>query len=173
MRIILDLVRNRVTVVLLLVLALVVLTGCSGSILSSPDADVFQGLDPTVVSEVLANPTARAKIEGWPKEDQPGLAQGITMSFIVCRDLLKDYQQWQQTGIPPTLKPLPQPTNPDPLTAEHWELRYLAIKETIESGDPKQLRDFLTGNPSCGEWIPAQPGDISGPTIEDIVLGRI
>ena len=158
---------------LLLALCLNLLAGCSSSVLSSPDADVFKGLDPAVVSEVLANPAARTKIERRPKEDQPGLAQGIVMSFIVCRDLLKDYQQWQQAGIAPTLKPLPRPTNPDPLTAEHWELRYIDIKETIESGDPEELRDFLTGNPSCGEWIPAQPGDISGPTIEDVVLGRI
>ena len=158
---------------LLLVLCLNLLTGCSDSILSSPDADIFQGLDPTVVSEVLANPAARAKIETEPKDRQLSLAQGITMSFIVCRDLLKDYQQWQQTGIAPTLKQLPKPTNPDPLTAEHWELSYLDIKESIESGDPEELRDFLTGEASCGEWIPAQPGDISGPTIEDVILGRI
>ena len=158
---------------LLLALCLNLLAGCSDSILSSPDADVFQGLDPTVVSEVLANPAARAKIETEPKEGQPGLAQGIVMNFIVCRDLLKDYQQWQQTGIAPTLKPLPRPTNPDPLTDEDWELSYLDIKESIESGDPEELRDLLTGNPSCGEWIPAQPGDISGPTIEDVILGRI
>ena len=156
-----------------LALCINLFAGCSGSILSSPDSDVFQGLDPAVVSEILENPTVRTKIERRPKEDQPGLAQGIAINFIVCRDMLHDYQQWQNTGIAPTLRPLPRPSNPDPLTADHWELRYIDIKESIESGDPEQLRDFLTGEGSCGEWIPAQPGDISGPTIEDVVLGRI
>ena len=158
---------------LLLSLCLNLLAGCSDSILSSPDSDIFQGLDPTVVSEVLENPAVRAKIERWAKEDQPGLAQGIVINFIVCRDMLYDYQQWQNTGIAPTLRPLPRPANPDPITAEDWELIYIDIKGSIESGDPEQLRDLLTGEGSCGEWIPAQPGDISGPTIEDIVLGRI
>lgn len=157
---------------LLLALCLNLLAGCSSSILSSPDADVFQGLDPTVVSEVLANPTVRTKIETEPKERQPSLAQGIVINFIVCRDLLKDYQQWQLTGIAPTLKPLPQPTNPDPLTTEGWELKYSGIKEGVDSGDPENLRDWLIGEGRCGEWIPAQPGDITGPTIEDIILGR-
>ena len=158
---------------LLLALCLNLLTGCSDSILSSPDADVFQGLDPTVVSEVLANPTVRTKIERRAKDEQPGLAQGIVINFIVCRDMLRVYQEWQRSGVPPKLQPLPHHANPDPITAESWELKYSGIKESADSGDPENLRDWLIGEGRCGEWIPAQPGDISGPTIEDVVLGRI
>lgn len=52
-------------------------------------------------------------------------------------------------------------------------LKYSGIKKSVESRDPENLRDRLIGEGRCGEWIPAQPGDVSGPTIEDIVLGRI
>ena len=43
------------------------LVGCSGNILSSPDSAVFEGLDPTVVSEVLDNPPFASKWNEHPK----------------------------------------------------------------------------------------------------------
>lgn len=86
------------TRIAMLAFCMTFLVGCSGSILSSPDSVVFDGLDPTVASEVLENPSARIKIERAPEEIQPGLARG--------------------------------------------------------------------------EWIPAQPGDVSGPTIKGVVLGN-
>lgn len=86
--------------------------------------------------------------------------------------MLRAYQSWIKTGTPPTLNLLPIPANPDADTTKHWEMRYSDILTSIESGDPEQLRNWIIGDGSCGEWIPAQPGDTFGPTIEGVVLGN-
>jgi hypothetical protein len=31
------------------------------------------------------------------------------------------------------------------------------------------LRQMLTGEGTCGTWVPARPGDVDGPTIAEIV----
>lgn len=159
------------TRVALLAFCITLLAGCSNNVLSSPDSAVFDGIDPAVVSEVLENPAVRIKVERAPKEIRPGFAQSIAINFIVCRDMLRVYRQWTATGAAPSLKPLPILPNPDPATTAHWEMRYADISASAESGEPEQLRDWLTGDGSHGEWIPARPGDIFGPTIADIVLG--
>lgn len=155
----------------LIACCLAVLTGCGqGSI--SKDADYFEGLDPSVVAEVLANPVAMQKIEQEPVDTHESLAQGGVRNFIVCRDALRVYQEWLRTGIQPTLAPLPMPDHPREPSHSLWKQDYARLVDLVRSGDPEQLRTrWLTGNGSCGQWIPAKPGDVSGPTIEDVVEG--
>lgn len=54
---------NTTIRVALLAACITFLAGCSNSVLSSPDSAVFDGIDPTVVSEVLENPAVHIKVE--------------------------------------------------------------------------------------------------------------
>ena len=150
--------------------AALLLTGCSSKA-ASPDADspAFAGLDVNVVAEVLENPTAVERIKGEPDDTQDSMAQGIARNFIVCRNALDVYQTWIDTGVRPDLAPLPMPDNPVDPSARLWESDYASLEARAESGDPANLRDWLTLEGSCGAWIPANPGDPNGPTIADVV----
>jgi len=65
--------------------------------------------------------------------------------------------------------PVPdQPVEPSNATTV---MAHETITRALESGDPQPLRQFLVGEGTCGQWIPAEPGDVSGPTIADEVQG--
>jgi hypothetical protein len=140
------------------------LGGCSNDDPSATD-DYFAGLDPAVVSEVLANPVAQDRIKGDTPQDREMRLQGMAMSFMVCRDLYRVYETWVTTGQAPQPAPLPTPEDP----RADWQFEFGSQLRAVESGDPDQLRQVLTGPGTCGEWIPTTPGQASGPTIEDSV----
>lgn len=133
---------------------------------------MFEGLPPAVVAEVLENPDASRKIlEEETASARDSMAQGIAINFITCREVAAGYRSWVTDGIRPTLKPVAkvgaekQPSYGDAqVVRDHLE-------SLIASGDPSQLKATLEGPSSCGHWIPAEPGDVSGPTIEDSLKG--
>jgi len=165
--------RKARRAVVVAALGLTLLTGCGQDDTGlSPDADYYAGLDPKVVAEYVANPVVQQKLAQDTPEERPSLAQGGAINFIVCRDSLRVYQEWLRNGKPPALAPLPKPDHPQP-SYDYWKDDYARLQALVASGDPEQLRDkWLTGDGSCGQWIPAQPGHPRGPTIEDVVLGR-
>lgn len=137
----------------------------------SADADYFDGLDGTVVAEILEHPAARQKIEEEPSATRASMAQGIAVNFMVCRDALRAYQGWVSTGVAPSLGPLPKPIHPREPSFSANENQYARLAASLDSGELDQLRLSLTGEGSCGQWIPASPGDAAGPTIKDVVEG--
>ena len=150
----------------------VVAAGCSHQGATSVDAPYFEGLDQTVVGEVLNDPVALQKIEEEPSDTRESMAQGIVINFMVCRDALRVYQGWRNTGVAPSLEPLPTPTNPREPSYSDWITSYANLETRVDSGELEQLRFWLTAEGSCGRWIPARPGDVSGPTIRDVVEGE-
>ena len=169
MRIIIALARQWATVVILAVLCLAV-AGCTGDDVFDPDARHFDGLDPAVVAEVLSNPVERSRIER-ESSDQKNLAQVRVINFIMCRDVLRVYQEWLKTGYVTELRDLPAPTYEEE-GFYTWDYDYESYKNILATGSIEELRKSLTQEPSCGRSVPHQPGDISGPTIADVVLGR-
>lgn len=146
-----------------------VLSGCASDPALSASSDAFAGLDPAVTEEVLAHPAAKQKIAEEPAETRESMAQGIVRNFIVCRAAHEAYQSWMTSGVSPTLAPLPEPRSPREPSHSDWITAYERLEAHVTSGEPEQLRSWLTGTGSCGEWIPAAPGDASGPTIKDAV----
>jgi hypothetical protein len=151
-------------------LVMVVCTGlllgaCSGDEEPTADAEYFAGLDRTVVAEVLKNPVAQERVSGDSQEDKEMRLQGSVINFIVCRDLHRVYKTWLSTGTAPKPNPLPTPSKP----RIDWANEFSAVLQAAESGDPDNLRQVLTGPGTCGEWIPANPGDTSGQTIKDAI----
>jgi len=151
----------------LVVVALLVSAGCSrGAAVASSD-EYFHGLDPSAVAEVLANPVAMQKISEEPPGTRGSMAQGIVINFLVCRDAARVYRKWIRVGVRPSLAPLPVPEVPMTPSYPDWERSYADLKGRIASGDIDQLRFWLTAEGSCGRWIPAEPYDVSGPTISE------
>jgi hypothetical protein len=151
-----------------IVLCAVAVVGCGGDV-PSADAEHFQGLDPAVVTEVLTNPIARQKIEEEPSPTRESMAQGIVINFILCRDAFRVYREWINTGSPPDLARPPVPTRPREPSSSDLESYYALFEDAIDSGELERLRFVLTAEGSCGRWIPAVPGDSSGPTIMDAI----
>lgn len=170
MRIIIALARQRMTVVTLAILCLAVV-GCAGGSVFDPDARHFDGLDPAVVAEVLSNPVERSRIERQSSDLQKRLAQVRVINFIMCRDVLRVYQEWLKTGYVSELRDLPAPTYEEE-GFYTWDNEYKRIENILATGSIDELRKRLTQQTSCGQGVPYQPGDISGPTIVDVALGR-
>jgi hypothetical protein len=146
-------------------------SGCGAGQSLSADAPYFEGLDSGVVAEVLVDPVARQKIEEEPEDTRESMAQGIAINFMVCRDALRVYEDWIGTGVAPDLNPLPVPARPREPSYSDWETTFADLEARLASGEIEQLRFWLTAEGSCGQWIPALPGDPSGPTIKDAVEG--
>lgn len=145
--------------------------GCAQDNVFAPDARHFEGLDPMVVAEVLANPIERSRIEKRASDAQKNLAQVRVISFILCRDAFRVYQEWQTTGYPSDLRIPPTPTYEEPGWYT-WKYDNENITKSIKTGNIEELRHRLTENGSCAQGVPAQPGDFSGPTIADVVQGK-
>lgn len=137
----------------------------------APDAPHFEGLDPEVVAEVLSHPRDRLFIDR-SENRKPNIAQAITLNFILCRDAMRVYRQWTSTGIPPAFAPMPEPVHPQQYAYSDARDEYNDYNQAIQSGDPQVLLSLITGQQTCGAWIPARPGELSGPTIEEVLLGR-
>ena len=136
--------------------------------LPSADAVMFDGLPSAVVSEVLANSDASRKIlEQETTSARDSMAQGIVINFMTCREVAAGYQRWLTQGIRPELEPVPAVGAEKQPSYDDARVIHDRLESLIASGDPSQLKATLVGQSSCGHWIPAQPGDVSGPTIED------
>ena len=146
------------------------LVGCASDDVFDPNARHFVGLDPAVVAEVLSNPVEHSRIEG-KSSDSKNLAQVRVIHFIMCRDVLRVYQEWLKTGYVTELRELPKPTYKEE-GFYTWDYDYEKFEKVLATGSIDELREQLTQELSCGRSVPHQPGDISGPTIADIVLGR-
>ena len=133
---------------------------------------IFEGLPKDVVSEVLANPTAQANVAMWPEEETEGrnaLWQGMVINFTQCRQMLSIYEEWRATGEPARLPTLVLPSHPvgDVIaTARQVDSSY---RELLAQANRSQLGELLKNESGCGVWIPAKPGDVSGPVIADVV----
>jgi hypothetical protein len=112
-------------------------------------------------------------MQGVWGEPEESLAQASVRNMIFCREELHIYQGWAATGQPPAITPGPVPAHPlEPGSAAIVQ-DYTRLKAAVRSGDPRQLQVELTGNGSCGQWVPATPGDPSGPTIAQVVKGQL
>jgi hypothetical protein len=60
-----------------------------------------------------------------------------------------------------------------PLQPSYGDLQmlYQFYGEHIRHGQVTTLADDLTNDSGCGKWTPAAPGDVSGPTIAEVVRG--
>lgn len=161
----------RTLIRLILLAFCLFLVGCASNNVLDPDAEHFAGLDPAVVAEVLSNPIERSRIERKPSDSQKNLAQVRVIAFIMCRDVLRVYQEWLNSGYTHNLREQPTPTYKEEGDYT-WDYDYENFENSIASGNIEELRDRLTQEGSCGRSVPRQPGDIYGPTIADVVLGR-
>lgn len=131
---------------------------------------IFAGLPPQVVNEVLQNPEAQANI-AMPVSGQArdALWQGMVGNFVFCRQMLSFYETWHSTGAKPAS--FPTPVTPEhPLSSYQDVLNtYAFYKTRVATGDIRVLQDLLLNDSGCGKWIPATPGDSTGPTIADVV----
>jgi hypothetical protein len=149
---------------------MLVACGSTGSGLSA-GASFFKGLPASVVTEALANPTLKRNMEGMTGEALQSLAQAGVRNMIFCREELHVYQRWIATGQLPAITQGPAPAHPlEPGNAAIVQ-DYASLSADVRSGDPSQLQSALTGNGSCGQWVPAKPGDPGGPTIAQVVAG--
>lgn len=166
---------RRMSAVFLAVLAVMVgATGCSqkDSNTMSPSDRTLAGFDPAVVREVVNSAAARERVAGDEQAVAAARYQGMVRNFIACRSALSAYETWLSSGVAPDFPRQPVPTYPVP-TAVDMDNDIAAFKKDLGSGDITLLRDRLTNQSGCGNWIPAKPGDISGPTIADTVNGKL
>jgi len=136
--------------------------------LPSAGSAMFDGLPTAVVSEVLENPDATRKIlEEETVSARDSMAQGIVINFMTCREVAAAYRQWVTEGVRPHLAAVPTVSAPQEPSYPDAQAIHARLESLVASGDPSQLEATLKGPSSCGHWIPARPGDVSGPTIED------
>ncbi|ROS22959.1 hypothetical protein [Cellulomonas sp. PhB150] len=163
--------KNRVPVgtAFAVSVSILALTACSSSEVKVDAAQpYFEGLEAAYVQEVLDNPVSRQKINEEPEDTRASMAQGIVRNFIVCRGVWDDYSKWITTGVRPDLVALPEPKNPEEPSATQWKTDYAYLESQYASGEPDQVRDWLTQPGSCGAWIPVSP-DKPDVTISDAV----
>lgn len=149
-------------------LALLLVTACgnSGTTVTADDP-VLAGLDPALVQEVLNNPSAKQNLQDTRDDEAAtrSLAQGMVTNFSDCRTAARLYQSWKRTAKAPALPSFVTPSSP--VEPANWGMKQFRseVKSALDSGDPQNLVGLITGESSCGEWIPATPGDVNGPTI--------
>ena len=159
-------------------IAFVILLTLFAGACSSPDGakvtasdPAFAGLDSVVVQEVLTNPKAIENLAGDSDVDMRARNQGMVQNFSLCRAALDVYREWLRTGTAPIFAKQAAPVNPSQWAADADRAVEKFNKE-VASGDISLLRNDLTNETGCGVWIPAKAGDISGPTIADVVRGK-
>ncbi len=98
------------------------------------------------------------------------MLQGMVINFIQCRQMLTAYEAWATTGKAPRLPALVLPSDPAGNAVAEAELVDRSYRDLLGSGEIKALRTDLTSDSGCGDWIPARPRDLGGPTVADVVL---
>ena len=152
-------------------LAVMTLTSCSSSHEVSADDPIFVGIDHRVAEEVLASTAVKERTQGDDEATTKMQLQGIALNFVLCRQAYAAYREWVTTGTQPSL---PRPVRvQQPIRAAYSQYRRdrQMFGEELASGDIDVLRSHLLNDTGCGVWIPAKPGDQSGPTIADAVRG--
>ena len=156
-----------------LMLVVTLLSACSRDASVSASDPVFQGLDPKVVSEVLANPAAQNNAAILNDDaERRSMWQGMVGAFVMCRQMLGVYDRWIKTGEAPQTFPSPEIPRAPEASFQEIQMLYAYFKKAVVSGDIDQLREHLTNQAGCGNWIPAKPNDAGGPTIAHVVAGR-
>ncbi|UZN02409.1 hypothetical protein [Cellulomonas sp. S1-8] len=150
------------------VAAVVLLTSCAAPV-PTAESDVFDGLDPSVVQEVMDNPVAWGKVLDEDEATRASMAQGIVRNFVQCRGAYEAYLSWVTDGETPDVPEPSAPTRPIEPAHTAIEQSQAVIEAAIASGDPARLRDVLVGEARCGMWIPLEAGDPDGPKIADAV----
>lgn len=147
-----------------------VLVGCASGATPPADDPVFAGLDPVVVAEVLASPVARDRVAGDQGDEERARYQNMVRNFSACRSALAVYQQWVKSGSVPAFPAQPRPAHPAMWAADE-DADIKNFQRLAAGGDIAPLRAELLDSQGCGGWIPAKPGDVSGPTVSDVVRG--
>lgn len=145
----------------------VLLTSCG--VPAPTTSDVFDGLDPAVVAEVMDDPVAWGKVLDEDDATRRSMAQGIVRNFQQCRAAYAAYRSWLTDGPPPAVPDVSVPAHPLEPADTAIRNTQVRIEDAITSGDPALLRDLLVGDARCGEWIPAEARDRDGGTIADAV----
>jgi hypothetical protein len=149
------------------------LGGCAGGSSGlSPDDPAFSGLPAAVVMEVLDSPRAHEAADGVERANILPMYQGMVRNFVLCRSGLKAYQEWVSTGSASALEPQPKPDRPLAFSDKDMNADIARFRQHLASGDISLLQSELTAPTGCGDWIPAKPGDATGPTIADVVNGK-
>ncbi|MFT3861939.1 hypothetical protein [Micropruina sp.] len=146
-------------------------TSCAaGTVTISAQDPAFAGLPHELVAEVLESPVAKQRVAGDDEALAKARYQGMVRNYAACRAALAVYQEWMRTGRAAAYPPQPRPSNPASF-AEDMDRDIANFRQLARSGDISLLRQELTSDSGCGAWIPAKPGDPSGPTISDVVRG--
>lgn len=149
----------------------ILVTSCTAGATSISAQDpAFSGLPHELVAEVLESPVAKQRVAGDDEALAKARYQGMVRNYAACRSALGVYQEWMRTGRPPAYPPQPRPNNPASF-AEDMDRDIAHFQQLARSGDISLLRQELVSDSGCGAWIPAKPGDPSGPTISDVVRG--
>ncbi len=129
---------------------------------------VFAGLDAEVVAEVLESPVAADRVAGDDQSTAKARYQGMVRNVVACRSALQVYQEWMRTGVAPEFPAQPSPESPAAYAGD-MDDDIAALQRMSAGGDISVLRQELTQDSGCGAWVPAEPGDIKGPTVRDVV----
>jgi hypothetical protein len=135
-------------------------------------ASYFQGLPPSVVAEVLANPTQKLNFLGMSGKPEQSLAQAAVRNMIFCREELHVYQWWVTKGQAPEFTSGPRPAHPLQPGSTAIAQDYAGLRAVVAAGDLRRLKSELTSSGGCGQWVPATPDDVAGPTIAQVVSGQ-
>ena len=147
------------------------LAGCSaGSPTLTPDDPLFAGLDRATVVEALESPTVTENLSGLDEAKMRAVYQNVVRNIYACRSALGVYQEWVRTGKAPTFPAQPTPTTPAMWSQEEDD-DIVYYRKLATSGEIASLRSELLDENGCGNWVPAKPGDVNGPTVRDIVRG--
>ncbi len=145
-----------------------VATGCASGGDEIVPPGTFDGLDPRVVEEVIANPAMLETITATQDEVyRRGFAQGIVINVIACRDALRVLEEWRATGVRGELAPLPLPRDPVSSAYEALLDSHEARRVALASGEIAELQELIDGQGGCGVGVPAVAGDLSGPSVAD------
>lgn len=161
--------KSRVYVSILVLLAVFVGFKSSQENQIGIESKIFAGLPRELVEEVLANPVAISNTQGLERHDVEKLWQGQAINFMMCREFLVVYQEWVTTGQPPPELPEIATTAYRSEAFTNMSSMYDLYNNLVTAGNIDEFRFALTGDGTCGEWIPAEPSDINGKTIADAV----
>lgn len=155
------------------VLLVFALTACASQA-AGPSADdpEFEGIDRSVVEEVLASKAVAFRTAGDDQQMLLTRLQGIALNFVLCRQAYSAYEDWRTTGLPQML-PVPlHVAKPRQMAYAQYRRDWTEFQRLLSGGDIDVLRGRLLNESGCGVWIPLKPGDQAGPTIAEAIQGK-